>query len=79
LNDFYAREFRRFVMVLQYVGKLAMTALEYPSMQTPAPLNLQAIKEKIQEALWQREGEQYIGPSGPHLLHSPESKLAIER
>jgi hypothetical protein len=36
-------------MVLQYVGKLAMTALEYPSMQTPAPLNLQAIKENIRE------------------------------
>jgi len=54
MNDFYAREFWRFVMVQQYVGKLAETALEYPPMQAPATFNLQAIKAKIEEALRQK-------------------------
>ena len=40
MNDFYAREFWRFVMVQQYVGKLAMTAIDYPPMQAPASFNL---------------------------------------
>jgi arylsulfatase A-like enzyme len=57
VNDFYAREFWRFVMVQQYVGKLAMTAIDYPPMQAPASFNLSAIKEKIQEAIKQHEGE----------------------
>jgi arylsulfatase A-like enzyme len=54
MNDFYAREFWRFVMVQQYVGKLAATALEYPPMQAPATFNLQAVKAKIEEALRQK-------------------------
>jgi arylsulfatase A-like enzyme len=57
LNDFYAREFWRFVMVQQYVGKLAMTAIDYPPMQAPASFNLSAIKTKIDEAIKQHEGE----------------------
>jgi arylsulfatase A-like enzyme len=57
MNDFYAREFWRFVMVQQYVGKLASTALDYPPMQAPATFNLDAIKEKIQEAIRAREGQ----------------------
>jgi hypothetical protein len=57
MNDFYAREFWRFVMVQQYVGKLAMTAIEYPPMQAPASFNLQAIKEKIQELMKEHEGQ----------------------
>ena len=36
MNDFYAREFWRFVLVQQYVGKLAKTAIDYPPMQDPA-------------------------------------------
>ena len=40
MNDFYAREFWRFVMVQKYVGKLAMTAIDYPPMQAPASFNL---------------------------------------
>jgi arylsulfatase A-like enzyme len=51
INDFYAREFWRFVMVQEYVGKLAKTALEYPPMQAPATFNLEAIKAKIEEAI----------------------------
>jgi len=57
LNNFYAREFWRFVMVQQYVGKLAMTAIDYPPMQAPASFNLTAIKAKIDEAIKQHEGE----------------------
>jgi len=42
MNDFYAREFWRFVEVQQFVGKLALTALDYPPMQDPASFNLDA-------------------------------------
>jgi arylsulfatase A-like enzyme len=56
-NDFFAREFWRFVLVQQYVGKLAQTALSYPPMQAPATFNLEAIKTKIQEAIRAREGQ----------------------
>jgi hypothetical protein len=57
INGFYAREFWRFVMVQQYVGKLAATAIDYPPMQDPATFNLDAIKQKIQAAIKQHEGE----------------------
>jgi arylsulfatase A-like enzyme len=57
MNNFYAREFWRFVMVQQYVGNLAKTAIDYPPMQAPASFNLQAIKTQIQEAIKQHEGE----------------------
>jgi arylsulfatase A-like enzyme len=57
MNDFYAREFWRFVMVQQFVGKLAQTAIEYPPMQAPATFNLDSIKAKIQEAIHAREGQ----------------------
>ena len=56
-NDFFAREFWRFVSVQQYVGKLAATALEYPPMQAPATFNLQAVKAKIDEVMRQHEGQ----------------------
>ena len=45
-NDFYAREFWRFVLVQQYVAKLAETAINYPPMQAPASFNLNAVKEE---------------------------------
>ena len=57
MNDFYAREFWRFVMVQQYVGKLAETALEYPPMQAPATFNLQALKAKVEEAIRHQRGQ----------------------
>ena len=44
MNDFYAREFWRFVLVQQKVGTLAQTAIEYPPMQAPASFNLEAVK-----------------------------------
>jgi arylsulfatase A-like enzyme len=57
VNEFYAREFWRFVMVQQYVGKLAMTAIDYPPMQAPATFNLDAIKKKVEEAINHQAGQ----------------------
>jgi hypothetical protein len=56
-NDFYAREFWRFVMVQQYVQKLALTAVDYPPMQDPASFNLDAVKKKVEEMIKSREGQ----------------------
>jgi arylsulfatase A-like enzyme len=57
MNDFFAREFWRFVVVQQEVGKLAMTAVDYPPMQDPASFNLSAIKAKITEMMKAHEGQ----------------------
>ena len=57
LNDFYAREFWRFVMVQNAVAELAKTAMDFPPMQAPASFNLSAIKAKIQERLNQQRGQ----------------------
>ena len=57
MNDFYAREFWRFVMVQQYVAKLAETAIEFPPMQAPASFNLSAVKAKVEEMIKSREGQ----------------------
>ena len=57
INDFYAREFWRFVMVQQYVAKLAMTAIDYPPMQAPASFNLDEVKKKIEEMQKSHEGQ----------------------
>jgi len=56
-NDFFAREFWRFVLVQQYVAKLAMTAIDYPPMQAPASFNLDEVKKKIDEMMKQHEGQ----------------------
>ncbi|HUN61949.1 MAG TPA: arylsulfatase [Candidatus Sulfotelmatobacter sp.] len=57
MNDFYAREFWRFVLVQQVVFKLAQTAIDYPPMQAPATFNLDAIKQQIQEMMKAHEGQ----------------------
>jgi arylsulfatase len=57
MNEFFAREFWRFVMVQQYVGKLAATAIDYPPMQDPASFNLEAVKRKIEEMSKNRPGQ----------------------
>jgi arylsulfatase A-like enzyme len=57
MNDFYAREFWRFVVVQQEVGKLAQTAIEYPPMQAPASFNLEAVKAQVEEMMKQHEGQ----------------------
>jgi hypothetical protein len=56
-NDFFAREFWRFVMVQQFVAKLAATAIDYPPMQHPASFNLEAVKKKIEEMSRNRPGQ----------------------
>jgi len=49
--SWFMYEFWRFVFVQQVVGKLAMSALDYPPMQKGASFNLDAVKEKIAEAM----------------------------
>jgi hypothetical protein len=57
MNDFYAREFWRFVLVQQRVAALAQTAVEFPPMQAPASFNLEAVKREIEQKLKEREGQ----------------------
>src|SRR5499426_2233265 len=57
MNDFMAREFWRFVLVQQYVTKLAETAINYPPMQDPASFNLDAVKKKIEAMIRERHAQ----------------------
>ena len=57
MNEFYAREFWRFVNVQQAVGKLAQTAIDYPPMQDPASFNLEAVKRQIDNAVKAHAGQ----------------------
>ena len=57
MNDFYAREFWRFVLVQQQVAALAQTAIEYPPMQAPASFNLDAVKAQVEEVIRSHEGQ----------------------
>jgi arylsulfatase len=57
MNEFYAREFWRFVVVQQEVAKLAETAINYPPMQAPASFNLEAVKRQVDEVLKSHEGQ----------------------
>jgi arylsulfatase len=57
VNDFYAREFWRFVLVQQRVAALAQTAVEYPPMQAPASFNLEAVKRQVEERLKEHAGQ----------------------
>ena len=57
MNEFYAREFWRFVLVQQQVAALAQTAIEYPPMQAPASFNLEAVKRQIQQTMKAHEGQ----------------------
>jgi arylsulfatase len=56
-NEFFAREFWRFVMVQQYVAALAKTAIDYPPMQDPASFNLEAVKKQIDEMIKAHQGQ----------------------
>jgi arylsulfatase A-like enzyme len=56
MNDFFAREFWRFVLVQQYVAKLAETAIDYPPMQDPASFNLDTVKRQIEAAIKNKPG-----------------------
>jgi arylsulfatase len=57
MNDFYGREFWRFVSVQQTVADLAKTAIAFPPMQAPASFNLDEIKRKIDEVIKSHEGQ----------------------
>ena len=57
MNEFYAREFWRFVLVQQTVAALAETAVKYPPMQAPASFNLEAVKRQVQEVIRSHEGQ----------------------
>ena len=57
MNEFYAREFWRFVLVQQKVAALAETAVKYPPMQAPASFNLEAVKRQVQEVIRAHEGQ----------------------
>jgi hypothetical protein len=57
MNDFYAREFWRFVSVQQSVAALAATAIQYPPMQAPASFNLEGIKDQVEEAIKAHAGQ----------------------
>ena len=57
MNEFFAREFWRFVQVQQKVADLAQTAINYPPMQSPASFNLAAVKEKIDATMKSHEGQ----------------------
>ncbi len=56
-NEFFAREFWRFVLVQQRVAQLAKTAIDYPPMQSPASFNLEAVKKQIEEMMKAHEGQ----------------------
>lgn len=55
-NDFFAREFWRFVMVQQRVVDLAKSAIDYPPMQDPASFNLDAVKKQIDAMIKSHHG-----------------------
>ncbi len=57
MNDFYAREFWRFVFVQGRVAELAKTAIDYPPMQDPASFNLEAVKQQIDKAIKNKPGQ----------------------
>jgi len=56
-NDFFAREFWRFVLVQQRVADLAKTAIDYPPMQDPASFNLDAVRKQIEEMIKNKPGQ----------------------
>jgi arylsulfatase len=51
MNDFYAREFWRFVSVQQAVEQLAKSAVDFPPMQAPASFNLDAVKKQVEQMI----------------------------
>jgi arylsulfatase A-like enzyme len=56
-NDFFAREFWRFVEVQKYVARLAETAVEFPPMQDPATFNLDAVKRQVEAMIRHQRGQ----------------------
>jgi len=44
------------VQVQEFVGKLALTAVDYPPMQDPASFNLDEVKKKVEALIKKHEG-----------------------
>ena len=57
MNDFYAREFWRFVQVQETVGAAAQSLIDFPPMQQAASFNLQELKEKVDAMIKNHEGQ----------------------
>jgi arylsulfatase A-like enzyme len=57
MNEFYAREFWRFVVVQKAVAQLAETAVAYPPMQAPASFNLAAVKAQVEQLIQAHEAQ----------------------
>ncbi|MGB6731449.1 MAG: arylsulfatase, partial [Xanthobacteraceae bacterium] len=57
MNEFYAREFWRFVQVQQTVAAAAQSLIAYPPMQQAASFNLSAIKTKVEAMIKAHEGQ----------------------
>jgi arylsulfatase len=57
MNDFYAREFWRFVQVQQTVAVAAQSLIDFPPMQQAASFNLQELKEKVDAMIKSHEGQ----------------------
>jgi arylsulfatase len=56
-NDFFGREFWRFVRVQEKVVDLAKSAIAYPPMQAPASFNLEGVKRQVEEAMKNKLGQ----------------------
>jgi arylsulfatase A-like enzyme len=57
MNDFYAREFWRFIQVQQTVATAAQSFVEYPPMQQAASFNLEEVKKKVEQMMKSHEGQ----------------------
>src|SRR4029078_106892 len=57
MNDFYAREFWRFVLVQQKVAALAKTAIDFPPMQATASFHLEVVKAQVDEVIKNHAGQ----------------------
>jgi arylsulfatase len=55
--NWYVYEFWRYVFVQQEVAKAAQTFVEFPPMQRGASFNMEAVKQKIEEAIRQHKGQ----------------------
>ena len=83
VNGFFAREFWRFVLVQQYVEKLALTAVDYPPMQDPASFNLDAVKKKVDEMI-DHPGDHPLdrgrrsSPKGPLVIGMRKRSTIVE-
>jgi hypothetical protein len=65
MNDFYAPEFWRFVLVQQRVADLLKTAIDYPPMQEPASFNLEAVTQQVESVLKNKPGARAVLSAAP--------------